>query len=1369
MYGSMTKPNDNQGAINALKGMRAQFLYTLYRILNASEQEYYFRPEGQYEDLEILDDKNGIIEAIQVKDLNETITLSDILPKDKDGLLKRGLNAHEMGHKAIIRLISFSDINTEVKEISKNNHPSQLIKKLKEKGLKEKDIEVLQKHFKFDVFKKDKLIEAIAQKLIEDNYFANIEITTDLLVYWIYISAEKQQTIGKDSFRDRFMNIGSFLTKRESFVNTFNHLILPLKNTIEHENIEILREEFFQGISAKYDHILADLDVKRNEKLESINTSFRTQNIVFIHGASGQGKSTLAYRFLKDYCDDNTVFEIKLPSDFATVYEVINSLEGISEGLGFPMTLYVDVTPGNKEWINLLAELSAKKNLRFLVSIREEDWHSVEVGDKFLFSEIELKLDEEEAHEIYDGLDKFKSVKSFTEFSLAWLQFGENGPLLEFVYLITQTQSLEAKIKSQIARFVGDPESTDKVELLKFVSLADSFGARIKYKEFFQKQRIKNPKQIIHLLKEEYLIQTIEDETYIIGLHPVRSKLIKRELFDPILDEEAKYALHSIPFISDNTLLDFLRNSFAHANLDVQGLLSQLSDFKPTSWQAYYQILKSLLWKGMSDYIHTNIELLDQIYERFGISWITIVNIDFAKVIEAGNMIENSDIFPQEAKTYAKEINSKLSLKETVFDYCKRWLNQISIIAVEPKNNLDWDSFGLFLFWLNHFNVSCVKINFTNFDFERLFKEYPLTSLGQIIYSLKLYNDETQEIEKQVDNIFKFRFYNEFKIFFFEEKEGNIKCKYIVDIEDENYEHGEKDIFHARTMKIVELLRLAYPSCESYAVKGYGHKFSFLPDSYDSSEKNIIRNSLPLKPLIKINSSYINLFEFQKRHKDWDNYTEELISQRDFFSEILFQLITAFKKYHIKKDWRVLNEYIQEYYEKKIVSILDLSFIPFPKIIIDEWGEFGDFEKENADIRFAAAVNRYKPFRDEYSIYYSSIKDFIHQSSEVINYKLLQLLGKEVSDYNNIARVSLGNLFELYEHIVSFQKQFRIHFEKFADPYHLKQIENKEKESITSLCFIWRLYLYDGKFITDKKNISSLVLDKMHEVKTTFQVRLKNELYKLSKEKGFNVKLDFDEKHKRCIIITDTTNIFLTSEMFQNIYEALYSAIGNPEYNSIKYLQLAANYERFYLIQLYQGNTFNNQWHEFQLYNLREKHVEELAPHSFLPSLIDNEIIKRHNIKSWFEVSEEIQILQKMVDSISIATQLGNHLIQFDELETDDSEIGLEVAKSYILSKKIRFIAQIQIAIDYFFNNEFINILIRAESVEINKLITDCQNLLFPTMESAKNRKFPENLNIKLLQQWSPRLNELSVKLNLFYLLMSSIIIDDFINETIPH
>ena len=63
--------------------------------------------------------------------------------------------------------------------------------------------------------------------------------------------------------------------------------------------------------------------------------------------------------------------------------------------------------------------MASKKNFNFLVTIREEDWNSIEVGDRFSFSEIELTFEPDEAELIYDSLNNYNKDLKFVDFNNA--------------------------------------------------------------------------------------------------------------------------------------------------------------------------------------------------------------------------------------------------------------------------------------------------------------------------------------------------------------------------------------------------------------------------------------------------------------------------------------------------------------------------------------------------------------------------------------------------------------------------------------------------------------------------------------------------------------------------------------------------------------------------------------------------------------------------------------------------------------------------------------------------------------------------------------------------------------------------------------
>ena len=100
-----------------------------------------------------------------------------------------------------------------------------------------------------------------------------------------------------------------------------------------------------------------------------------------------------------------------------------------------------------------------------------------------------------------------------------------------------------------------------------------------------------------------------------------------------------------------------------------------------------------------------------------------------------------------------------------------------------------------------------------------------------------------------------------------------------------------------------------------------------------------------------------------------------------------------------------------------------------------------------------------------------------------------------------------------------------------------------------------------------------------------------------------------------------------------------------------------------------------------------------------------------------------------------------------------------------------RFSEEIQKGINHFgnaidlINAILVEIAMKQNLDEISEYVDDCLSLIYPTEETSDQRKFPDIINIKLLHQWVPRLEELTQKLVPIHLLLSSIIIDKFLHS----
>jgi GTPase SAR1 family protein len=516
-------------ATSALRGYRTQFLYSLKRILSEYENGFIYQPEGKFEDLDILSQEGNYIEIIQVKNKTGQLVFSDLFSKETS-FFNRADKATSKNENTKVTLVSFGEISEEIKD------KEILTSKLKKKGFKENSIRRIIEKFTFEIVEEDTLTTQVLNLLKSTSLFSDPKVALELLVYWLYTLGEKSRSIQAKDLILTLERIGKFIAEQTAFNASYNNMIVPLSTkSVEYDDLEVFKSNFYYGVSAKFEHILYNLDIIRETKLNLIKNAFVDNNVVFIHGASGQGKSTLAYRYLKDYADENTVYELKISENLKEIYDIIASLEGLSKGLKFPITLYVDIKPQNTNWNEILKELYGKINLKFLITIREEDWNkSVNLDQYYSFKEVELIFDKSEAKIIYEHLSHYKTDLKFTDFEESWVKFGEKGLLLEYVYLINQGNTLKSRLKEQIQNIRTKvlERKTDELEILRFVCLSDSFNSTISFKRIAQHLEIKEPIKYVQDLQKEYLLQYSENKEYLLGLHPIRSKILCEILFD---------------------------------------------------------------------------------------------------------------------------------------------------------------------------------------------------------------------------------------------------------------------------------------------------------------------------------------------------------------------------------------------------------------------------------------------------------------------------------------------------------------------------------------------------------------------------------------------------------------------------------------------------------------------------------------------------------------------------------------------------------------------------------------------------------------------------------------------------------------------
>lgn len=179
--------------------------------------------------------------------------------------------------------------------------------------------------------------------------------------------------------------------------------LLVIRNPKQDDNEQRrLIEQFYQGAQARYEHILANADIIRTAKLDQIDIAFRDSRLVVVRGASGQGKSALAYRYIYNRLSSFTCIEVRLLENQGHAARIARLLERYTSECSEDLLLYFDVTPSDTSWPILAREVTERvANTRVLVTIREEDWRrTIIAGQLIKLSDIDVSFEEREAQEL---------------------------------------------------------------------------------------------------------------------------------------------------------------------------------------------------------------------------------------------------------------------------------------------------------------------------------------------------------------------------------------------------------------------------------------------------------------------------------------------------------------------------------------------------------------------------------------------------------------------------------------------------------------------------------------------------------------------------------------------------------------------------------------------------------------------------------------------------------------------------------------------------------------------------------------------------------------------------------------------------------
>lgn len=1134
----------DRGGNSAWKGFSSQTIYIASRLITEKDKTKNYFPES-IEDLKIVDSNNMTTELIQVKNLSRDLSLSDFEPKKEGSFLKRALSVRQENRDLVVRLISYGNIGPELLHwsiqktgtLSKDN----ITTKLETYGYDQADIEWLRKNV---------LIEKQDEKNLERQIFSELEnnietaispeIVFDVLISYVSRLSRHHMSTSTIVWQEKIRTVSLSLAAISGWKNQFGKTILPLSEYCDFDinEIESQRNDYKNGVNALPQHIMSNFDIVRPYWLDRLKETFTENTITILHGASGQGKSSLAYRYLIDNYATNEVFVVSGISNLQQAIDIASALRELQKK-GYFMIVYIDVRPYDKNWVWLIEQVYTL-NLSFpvLVTIREEDFNRNPIDINYIqYNDIELRLNEIEAREIYNRYPTDNHVS----FEASWETFGESGLLLEYVFFLRENMSLRNRIKSQIEKLILEEENVDNWLLaLLIISYAGRKEVPINCEKLLKSVEITNSLKMLQVFNKEYWVRSSDNGIMLSTLHAVRATILCEILFEKLISHESEILLKTISFTDyypQTLIIDyFSRESVSSVFLD------KLSDITFTTWATYAGVIESLLWLSVWQYYKTYENIIDEgnILSNNSFAFLMMTDITgYLKidVQQLWNMFKETNPI-----RFQQTIDLLDRIEEKSIDYScvdKLLKKKMSELPLEDSLNSDSLTYcGYILFWhaQRGFMIESALFDdaICHLDYSDILSICEFCLGVQMQKWCNVYNRILEKAKPILSDY--------------------LNIIYLNDEEDILYAYAINDISaegsnHSKIMLAVDALRLLYCDKKEYHINLIGSNILEGIPVLDNI-KTIANDKLPYKWITRMNGWFININEYKYQLNDWREVYQQMTNKRQNICELSGYFCKAIDEYFQKGK---INRFINETSLAKGNLIKESnSNIKEPKCAVNKYGmragisNFSDISSVFTQVpRSSSSIETHSAIK-AYNEYLQDFQNFLNQKDQLLIEKLKNL------PVSNVGRLSCVNLMFALMHFPSMLSLFNTCFDKYINK---ESIDIHEEENLFLLGLMWT-HVYTAPAWSECSTIYSLKkeLNNQREQISTF---IKESIIQISGVQE--------------VIYTDKKEIFILLEILSHesflkeIHQHVYDLFGSFEYATFNYALFSFLVNRIYV------------------------------------------------------------------------------------------------------------------------------------------------------------------------------------------------------------
>lgn len=1058
------------GAQAAWKGFSSQTLYIASRLIS-DEGGYEYYPED-IEDLVVK--KNGaIVETVQVKNISADLTLSSLAAtktsKGGEGFFNRMCSLHAQNpFFHCIKVVYFNTLGVELQEMQSDKTVTQkaLTKRLVDKhGLSESEAVWLIDSLCFEKVNLDDL-DLNIQTQISDYVpvMSAPALAKDLLIQYISVLSKSKGYTTLKMWQDKIHEIGTNIAAIDGFYKEYNKSLVRLSELQLNGDNEQLKQEYLQGVSAHPTHIRNNLDFKRNYWIGEIQAVINSKGVAILKGISGQGKSTLCYRYLIDTYPEGCVFCVRSIANEGQAQNLVTALDGLGK-YNKNLIIYIDVQPGETLWAFLLQELQSRGlSIPVLISIRDEDYNLTPISGKAIqYGIVELALSKEEAAHIYNSFTETQPHTEHRTFEEAWQSFGGQGPLIEFVYLLTNNQTLTQRLQGQIDALLQEGVSDEWLELLQLVCYAGRLGCAVNLTAVKNVTHCSTMHAAIRRLKDEYLIREVDENT-IEALHPVRAKIVFDALCDQICTGAREVVFKALSCISSQNVRVVLLDYFSNQQYDIEDVQC-LSQIRFLDWIGYANAIRSMLWLDAKRYVEGNMTFISSLVKKRGKGWLFFLPLDFSGVERSDELIADGmkdlSIFNKvDLQNAIDEVKKSLTSLSINYQATDCFVNNCVVPSVLPNTDAERSSFGYALFWMAKRNFN-VTLPFKTDEIVASVCAGELQPSADAIRGLFEHPTLLESYQVAVDVLVEKLIY-EMQVLTFSITNDEVSCKFIPPLSTETgVPENTKNTNQYWRIKMLDILKQLYPEKEYIDIELIG--VDLLQDLGIEAldhKLHIHKSKRPNAWVSELNGWTKTRIDYSLRPSSWQEYVADIdeirINVNDLIVETIKLIDDVYRKGRYTQDrGKRVDDRLKVFKEHTFAENRLPTFAVDPYCLYSE-GNAKSPVAEYFTMRQLLSVDKYEKFRKRLNDVYSSLDNFYNQFVEVLRVRINK---QDISIVKN-PRLAMFNLYSAAKAIVDFQKEYELLFSEYSSLN--EDFAKQELENILTLVNVWR-YVLDNQ------------------------------------------------------------------------------------------------------------------------------------------------------------------------------------------------------------------------------------------------------------------------------------------------------------------